>query len=176
MFVGLTMSLPMLMHPSVPLLQWTLSYLEVDEGGDIPFDVAHGPGEKVISFSTRDALTKLTNLRREVLGDDLMSISMIHGAVRLGDMIDRGGHRASNVPLMEFARHFRNACAHGDRWHFRNGEPKSPAACRELVLTADLQGQRATFVAVSPRRYVEFLDDVSNHFLPGSVPPPVETD
>lgn len=32
--------------------------------------------------------TKLTTLRGEVVGDDLMSISMMHGATRLGDLID----------------------------------------------------------------------------------------
>jgi hypothetical protein len=26
--------------------------------------------------------------------------------------------------------------------------------------------------AVSPRLYVDFLDDIANHFVPGRVPPP----
>ncbi len=78
----------------------------------------------------------------------------------------------NDVPLLQFARHFRNACAHGDRWHFNADQPKYPAALRNLVLTRDLRGQQATFVTVSPWHFIEFLDDLSNHFAPGSVPPP----
>jgi len=31
---------------------------------------------------------------------------------------------------------------------------------------------RVTMEAVSPRLYVDFLDDIANHFVPGLVPPP----
>ena len=48
----------------------------------------------------------------------------------------------------------------------------SPATCRGLTLTDDLHGKRATLEAVSPRLYVDFLDDIANHFVPGRVPPP----
>jgi len=27
---------------------------------------------------------------------------------------------------------------------------------------------------ISPRRYVEFLDDISNYFVPGAISPPLE--
>jgi hypothetical protein len=171
-FLGLTMALPFLLHPAVPLLQWHRTELGVEPGDDIPIDLRHGSEEKALSYSASEALTKLTTLRGEVVGHDLMSISMMHGATRLGDLIDMGGHRQGNEPILEFARHFRNACAHGDRWHFRNKEPKHPAACRDLVLSATLDGQRATWNTISPRRYVEFLDDISNYFVPGAIPPP----
>jgi hypothetical protein len=59
-----------------------------------------------------------------------------------------------------------------DRWYFKNGEPKHPASCRGLTLDASLDGKRATFETVSPKLYVEFLDDISNYLLPGAVPPP----
>jgi hypothetical protein len=92
-FLGLTMAVPFLLHPAVPLLQWHLAELGVEPGGDIPIDLRHGSEEKVLSYSASEALTKLTTLGREVVGHDLMSISMMHGATRLGDLIDIGGYR-----------------------------------------------------------------------------------
>ena len=97
---------------------------------------------------------------------------MLLGATRIGDLILQGNYSKTTEPLLQFARHFRNACAHGDRWYFTNGEPKHPASCRGLTLDAALDGKRATYETVSPRLYLEFLDDISNYFLPGSVPPP----
>jgi hypothetical protein len=120
----------------------------------------------------REILTKLTTLRGPIVGNDLMAVAMLLGATRLGDMILEAGLSSREEPLLQFARHFRNAAAHGDRWEFRGDEPQYPAECRDLALTQDLHGQRATWVTVDPKRYVEFLDDISNHFLPGSVPPP----
>jgi hypothetical protein len=101
-----------------------------------------------------------------------MSISMLLGGTRIGDLIIKGNHSRRDVPLLQFARHYRNACAHGDRWEFKPGQPETPAVCRGLTITSNLHGQRATWTSVSPRLYVEFLDDISNYFLPGSVPPP----
>ena len=87
-------------------------------------------------------------------------------------MIRQGNYSRRTEPLLQFARHFRNACAHGDRWYFKNGEPKHPASCRGLTLDASLDGRRATYETVSPRLYIEYLDDISNYFQPGLVPPP----
>jgi hypothetical protein len=97
---------------------------------------------------------------------------MLLGGTRIGDMILQGNYSKRDEPLLQFARHFRNACAHGDRWSFRDGEPKYTASCRDLTLDASLEGKRATYDTVSPKLYLEFLDDISNYFLPGSVPPP----
>jgi hypothetical protein len=37
-FLGLTMALPFLWHPAVPLLQWHRTELGVEPGDDIPID------------------------------------------------------------------------------------------------------------------------------------------
>ena len=132
------------------------------------------PGiDKVLTFSMREVLTAAsTALPFDVVRDDVFAIGMLHGGIRLGDMINRGGFlNDTSVPLLQFAKHFRNACAHGDRWHFQ-GPIKYPATCRGLTITDDLHGKRATMEAVSPRLYVDFLDDIANHFVPGSRPPP----
>lgn len=117
-----------------------MTELGVEPGNDIPIELRHGSEETALSYSASEALTKLTTLRGEAVGDDLMSISMMHGATGLGDLIDMGGHRQGDQPILEFARHFRNACAHGDRWHFRNKEPKHPAACQRSSVVSDTAG------------------------------------
>jgi hypothetical protein len=171
MTLALAMSVTTMMDPRLPVLHWTLDQAGVPRDGDIPMQLLHGDEPERLTYSTREVLTKMTKLQGDPVRD-LLSISMLLAGTRLGHMINTGGHMRKDVPLLQFARHFRNACAHGDRWHFAAGEPRHPAALRDLVLTRDLQGQQATFVTVSPRRFVDFLDDFSNHFAPGSVPRP----
>ena len=122
-------------------------------------------GSESIQFSSLEVLTAATRLNETVLRQDLMSSGMTLGALRIGDMIADEGFRSSDSPLLEFARHFRNACAHGDRWHFSKLEPRNPARTRRIVLTRELQGKRATWKTVGPRSYIEFLDEVRAHFF-----------
>jgi hypothetical protein len=167
------LAVPSLFDPNLPILRTLLEQVQ-DTSGDLPIVVGDAPdddGEKLV-FSAREILTKVTQLRGDIIGKDLLSISMLLGATRIGDLILQGNHSKTTEPLMQFARHFRNACAHGDRWYFKNGEPKHPASCRALTLSASLDGKRATYDTVSPKLYVEYLDDVSNYFVPGFVPPP----
>ena len=173
LFLGLQLALPAVLHPDVPLLRWTQQLTGVGADTDVPVVVGgRSADEEKLSFSAREILTKLASLRGEIVGHDLLSIAMVLGATRLGDMIVEGGFSRQDEPLLQFARHFRNAAAHGDRWSFHEGEPKAPASCRDLVLTADLNDRRATWETVTPKTYIEFLDDLSNYFSPGLVPPP----
>jgi hypothetical protein len=43
-------------------------------------------------------------------------------------------------PDMEFLRHVRNACGHGNRFSLRGGEPRKPAVLRELEIKAESNG------------------------------------
>jgi hypothetical protein len=173
LFLGLNLALPAMLHPNVPLLHWTLQLMGAASDEDFPVNLAgDATDEEKLSFSGREILTKLTKLRGEILAHDLMSIAMLLGATRLGDILGQANLYRRDEPLLQFARHFRNAAAHGDRWEFRSGEPKYRAACRDLVLKGDMNGRRATWKTVTPKKYVEFLDDLSNHFVPGLVPPP----
>ena len=173
--------------PAIPLLQPYLDLTAAPGARDHPIallhpdDLAqrfppHHPTREPIRFSARRVLQAMASddVSDELIGEDLASIAMMHAAIRLGDLLDRHHLYRANVPVLQFARHFRNACAHGDRWYFEKGQPhpKQPAQCRHLVITAALQGQRATFETVTPRLFVEFLGDVANHFVPGIAPPP----
>jgi hypothetical protein len=170
--LGLMLSIPSLFDPDLPILRTLLAQMQ-ETSGDLPVNVGHTPDDtEKIQFSAREILTKLSQLRGDIIGKDLLSISMLLGATRIGDLILQGNYSKTTEPLLQFARHFRNACAHGDRWYFKNGEPKHPASCRGLTLDASLDGTRATYETVSPRLYLEYLDDISNYFQPGLVPPP----
>lgn len=173
-YLALQQALVAMLHPDLPLLQVMRAILKVPPGADVPLQVrGRRQPDKVLSYSTMEVMTRAATLSGDI-GVDLMASGMHMAAIRLEDMIKTEGLRDRDVPLLEFARHFRNACAHGDRWHFTGDEPKTPATCRELTLTADLHGTRATWITVDPRLFIEFLDDLSNHFVPGLVPPPVE--
>jgi hypothetical protein len=163
-----------IIHPELPLLRFHQQLVQVGPDIDIPLDLHGGVGHDILRLSVREILTAAAKLRGPALSNDLMAMAMLTAATQLGDMITNGGHTRREVPLLQFARHFRNAAAHGNRWHFGPGEPKSPASCRHLTLTPDLHGQRAAWGGggVTPLLFVYFLDDLSNHFASGLVPPP----
>jgi hypothetical protein len=173
LFFGLNVAAMAMLHPDVPLLQWTRQLVGAGADDDVPVVLTGAPGEEErLSFSAQEVLTKLSALRGEVVAHDLLSVAMLLGATRLGDMILQANLSRGDEPLLQFVRHFRNAAAHGDRWSFNEGQPETPAVFRDLILTADMNGRRATWETVTPKMYVEFLDDLSNYFGPGLVPPP----
>ena len=172
MHLALTLNLPALLHPQLPALHTFLAVNGLPADADLPVEVMNDPSDADrIVFQAREVFTLASKLRGDTLFHDLISTSMTNAAVRLGDMIQKGGHGRTDVPLLQFARHFRNACSHGDVWNFAADGPPHLAACRSLTLSGNLVGQRATWKTVSPRLFVEFLDDISNYFVPGLVPP-----
>lgn len=173
MFLGLMLTLPLMFDPRLPALEWALQLAGAGADEDILVQLGHKPEDKEkLTYSARAILALASQLRGNIMAEDLMSASMLVGGTRLGDMISLRGPLPKDEPVIQFARHFPNACAHGDRWNFQGKEPQYPAVCRDIVLHQSLHGQRCTYETITPRRYIEFLDDISNHFVPGSVPPP----
>lgn len=171
-FLGLSLTLASLLDPTLPILATELRRAGLPPNGDMPFILRHDSSDpEFLNFNVRDILTRASQLHGEVLGKDLMSTAMSMGATRIGFMIIHADMSRKDIPILQFARHFRNACAHGDRWEFKPGQPETPASCRHVVLDASMAGRRATYETVTPRLYVEFLDDISNYFVPGYVPP-----
>ena len=173
--LGLMLTTSSWFDPGVPILRTMLAQAGALPHEDIPVQLVNDepdePGREGLTFSAREVLTKMSQLRGSVVFQDLLSISMINAGIRLGDMIGKGGHYRTDVPLLQFLYHYRNACGHGDVWNYSPQGPPYPAACRGLTLTGALVGRRATWETVTPRLFVEFLDDLANHFLPGPVPP-----
>ena len=176
LFLGQNLSVMSMLMPDLPVLRAALELAGLPLDGDFSMDLMHGtdeagPNRERYSFSAREVATKASMLRGTIL-QDLISMPMLTAALRVHDMVKLSGLNDPNEPLLEFARHYRNACAHGDRWYFRGEEPRRPAQCRDVALTADLHDARATWNVVSPRLHVEFLDDIANFFVPGLVPEP----
>ena len=152
MYLGLMLMFPLMVDPQLPALQWALQHGCGGPEDDILLQLGHRPeDQEKLTSSARAVLTLASQLRGPVMKEDLLSASMLVGGTRLRDMIRLRGPWPTDQPLIQFARHFRNACAHGDRWNFHGNEPQYPAACRDTVLDRSLQDRRCTYETVSPR-------------------------
>jgi len=68
---------------------------------------------------------------------------------------------------MEFLRHIRNACGHGNRFTLRGNEPKKPAKLKELEITKALDGTGPVlFDFVTPGDVFVLLDSVTRRLDP----------
>ena len=66
-------------------------------------------------------------------------------------------------PELEFFRHLRNGISHGNRFHFKSGEPKRPARFRAFNMTPALHGQAVLFEYMSTGDVFDLLDHVKAH-------------
>lgn len=168
LYLGLMAALPAVLHPSLPLLR---VYAEqFGQPADSPVVVERKDGTRHSTTPIFEVLRRASTLRGEVMRNDLMAVAALQGATRIGDMIDQASARDSSSPLLEFARHLRNASAHGDRWHFQHGEPRHPAALRGRTLDASLHGSKVMFEWLAPGDYLDFLNDIEARFASGSAP------
>ena len=62
-------------------------------------------------------------------------------------------------------RHYRNGCAHGDRWNVQANALKTPAQFMDIVVDDSMNGCRTTGT-VSPLRHIQLLQAVSDYFGP----------
>lgn len=81
----------------------------------------------------------------------------------VGDALDRQAYFDRTNELM-FFRHLRNALAHGNRWHFRNGEPRQPAEFGPFILAAALHDREPVlFDYMSTGDVLDLLDHTAAH-------------
>jgi hypothetical protein len=68
---------------------------------------------------------------------------------------------------MEFLRHIRNACGHGNRFTFKYGEPRRPAKLKELQITKGQDGMNPVlFEFITIGDVVVLLDSVTRRLDP----------
>jgi hypothetical protein len=158
-FVALVLSIPALVHPGAPLLKFYEEELGIPESA--PTEVFRQDGTIHSDEPVGDILRRVTTLRGGGFGEDVLVFAAMHGATRLGDYLAKAGLTSTSDPLLQFARHFRNACAHGNRWHFLYGQPKHAAELRGRQLDASLHGSTVLFDWVAPGDYLDFLDDLA---------------
>jgi len=69
---------------------------------------------------------------------------------------------------MEFLRHVRNACGHGNRFTFKGDEPRRPAKLKELEITRRQEGlSPVLFDFITIGDAVVLLDSVTRRLDPG---------
>lgn len=153
-----------LADPAVPMIEALTGSLQSGPDHEVVLELHSATNSIALQISATDALTHIARRSSDEIASDLMAGAMMLGAVQIGDLIHRATNGPSPSALIQFARHFRNACAHGDRWHFAAGEPRTRAATRRVELNTQMAGHRATLATVGPLEYIEFLDEVSAHF------------
>ena len=68
---------------------------------------------------------------------------------------------------MEFLRHIRNACSHGNRFTFRDDEPRRPAKLKSLEITRALEGMSPVlFDFITLGDAVVLLDSITRRLDP----------
>lgn len=158
-FVGLQLSVPMLMHPQVPLLDFYETVAEMP--AEAPVEIRRQDGTVRSDESIGEILRRIPTMPGAGLREDLLPLTAIYGATILGDRLQNAQLTKVGQPLLQFARHLRNACAHGNRWHFRGGEPKHKAELRGRRLDASLDGSKAMYGWLGPGDYLDFLEDLA---------------
>lgn len=160
-FVGLQLSVPMLMHPQAPLLDFYATVAEMP--AEAPVQIRRQDNTVHSDESIGEILRRIPTMPGAGLQKDLLPLTAIYGAMILGDRLQQAQLMRADEPLLQFARHLRNACARGNRWHFRGGEPKHKAELelRGRRLDASLHGSKALYDWLGPGDYLDFLDDLA---------------
>ncbi|MCM1012717.1 MULTISPECIES: hypothetical protein [Brevibacterium] len=161
LFITQNLSLVAMLHPGAPILEWHRELTGAPRDADIPVDLMKRDTDEGVRFSALQAFEYVRELPSADVQKDLLAGPMLLGATKIGNLLIRHDLNRSERPLTQFARHFRNAAAHGDSWYFKGEEPKSPAYTRDVCLDQSLDGSRATFETVGPYEYVMFLDEIA---------------
>ncbi|HWJ53777.1 MAG TPA: hypothetical protein VNT24_10440, partial [Propionibacteriaceae bacterium] len=75
--LGLMLSIPSFFDPGLPILRTLLAQVQ-ETSGDLPLNVGHTPDDaEKIQFSAREILTKVSQLRGDIVREDLLSISIL---------------------------------------------------------------------------------------------------
>lgn len=159
-YLGLSLALVPLLDPRLPLLDVQQRYYEMP--ADAPFEVKRKDGSMHSATSLQEVFRDAAALPHAGFRAGILNIGIIMGATSLGDALMQAQLMRTSEPLLQFARHLRNACAHGNRWHFTRGEPKHPAALRGRELEAPLHGTPAVMDWLGPGDYLDYLDDLAS--------------
>ncbi|MFF4475411.1 hypothetical protein ACFYZ3_38410 [Streptomyces sp. NPDC001599] len=161
-FSGFSLAIVPLADPRLPLVGIFQSLYE--QSADSPLIIRRQDGTEHSSQRIFDVFANAAKIPGAGLRGDLLAFMVMHGVARIGDAIDQARLRDPSSPLLEFTRHLRNACAHGNRWHFRGTEPRFPAALRARSIDSSLHGSQAVNGWLGPGDYLDLLDDLADHF------------
>jgi hypothetical protein len=157
-FIGLQLAIPYLLHPQAPLIDFLDRELGLPP--ETPVEIKREDGSVHSDEEIGVLVQRFVELPGGGLGGELAYLVAMHGAITLGDELIQAGQPDPSNPLLQFGRHLRNACAHGNRWHFRSGEPRHRAELRGRRLVASLHGTKAMYGWLGPGDYLDYLDDL----------------
>lgn len=160
LFLAQNLTLTAMMHPSTPVLNWFHSYLGAPPNSDLPIDLMKRDSDEGLRFSAKQAFQHVQKMPNADVRKDLLAGPILSGALKIGNILTDSQLIVPQNSLTQFAKHFRNAAAHGDKWHFKGNEPNHPAHTRDVRIDRSLHGSRATFHTVGPYEYFRFLDEI----------------
>lgn len=165
---ALSITWPLILHPAHPLAEIAAIYLvDGGPGDDLPFELKDAPGDpEPIVLSSKQVFERVAASAAETPTAEVrvLSVGMAAAAIHIHDEIKAAGFHCYRDPFLEFLRHFRNACAHGDRWTFTKKEPSNEAHFGDLIVGKELEGRRATFETVGPKTFILLLRAVQGYF------------
>src|SRR5699024_6650964 len=97
-------------------------------------------------------LHEVSTLGYGSMDSTVLRSAQIATAVSLGDLVVKSDRYDPTDPLHQFVRHYRNGCAHGDRWNVQANALKAPAQFMDIVVDDSMNGRRTTGT-VSPLRH-----------------------
>jgi hypothetical protein len=160
-YLAQQLSIVLVAHPELPVLQ-VYRQLAAGPTAEIPLHLIYKDGTRRV-LDTEAILRAASQLPGIGLGPDIFRLVPQFVATAVGDRLSRAGLMRTDVPLLQFARHLRNASAHGNRWHFAKGEPRYPAAFRTLQLDASLEGEPVFLDYLGQPEFVDFLGDLASY-------------
>ena len=105
-----------------------------------------------VTFSFRNSVQPLVS--GEFDHHRLLSIAAQQLIGHTWEILRINGHvPAYHEPVLEFFRHIRNGCFHGNAFHFKRGEPRNLAQWRGMEITQANQGKRIFRTDLSENEY-----------------------
>lgn len=160
LFLAQNLTMTAMLLPGGPVLQWYHDLLGSPPDSDLPIDLMKRDTDEGLRFSAKQAFEYVQKLPSLDVRKNILAGPILSGALTIGNLLIDNSLVDPKNPLTQFAKHFRNAAAHGDKWHFDSKEPRYPAHTDHVDLDRSLQGRRATFATVGPYEYFTYLDEI----------------
>lgn len=163
-YLGLLVAAQLAVLPGQPLLAaWRSIWPHIPDP-TLKLSAPDGSSEQ---YRVAQVLQELSALGYESMGSTVLRSAQIATAVTLGDLVTQSTRYDATDPLHQFLRHYRNGCAHGDRWKVDSNALKNPAQFMDITVDDWMNGHRTTGT-VPPLRHIQLLQAVSDYFGPPS--------
>lgn len=133
-FVMTCISLTYIHNPNIRVLADTW----MDPGSTVSFG-RHIVGEPAVKYDVHKMYAEFSKDKANNI--DFMKFPMMSMISFIHDIIRDNGFEKQD-PEFEFYRHIRNAVSHGNKFTFKNTEPRKPASFKTLTIDASMNGMQ----------------------------------